>query len=103
MAIMALNKVQGQVRVRNENTNNQWVKGYNGMAFSDTIFTIIMTDKDGRCEIVDNHGGKITLTPNSCVDLYPIGDRRRQVKTSIPEVELNTGEIKQGLAALRGQ
>jgi hypothetical protein len=99
MAIMALTKVQGEVRVRRGGSD--WVKGFNGMAFPDTIDVVISSGADGKCEIVDNQGGRLALAPNGMICLYAMGDRRRNPKT-LPEVLLDADEIKQGLAALRG-
>ena len=100
MAIMALTKVQGEVRVRRG--GNGWVKGFNGMAFPDTIDVVISTGPDGKCEVVDNQGNLVTLDPNSLVCFYAIGDRARKLK-AVPEVVLDSSEISRGLAALRGQ
>jgi hypothetical protein len=99
MAIMALTKVQGEVRVRRGGSD--WVKGFNGMSFPDTINVVISTGPDGKCAVVDNQGNLVTLDPNSLVCFYAIGDRAGKLK-SVPEVVLDSSEISRGLAALRG-
>jgi len=96
-ATITLLNVTGDVRVRSGSL--PWSQAKSGMTFPSGSVVVLSSGPDGKADILDSAGGKMTINPNS---LLIIQKAPPKPSGTLPNVDMNIEEIKRGLDALRG-